>query len=366
MRWSVPAAVAVVSLLAAPACAQLTVAANREATASIAAMRARAPFSSRQRRLPTGLDTVLGRAWRGQFFSLSRRDGTIVLYTSRWRVRRTFALGASAEPEAMIVSGPCTAYVTRRNATHLMRLNLCTGATADVVDFSRFADADGVPDLGEMAIDRGRLFVQIRRYNMDSQDRQMLPAYIGVVDLATEQLIDVDPARAGVQAITLAGTAPKFAMQVVAATRKLFVCATGATFDAGGIEMIDLDALRSDGLVIREADGLTGADLGPIVMITPQEGYLVFTTDFTLSSHLHRFSLTGGVNPDPLIVSTDYAVPKLVHDAVTGYLFVPEGGSLTRGINVFAAATGQRLTEPSIATDGAPTDLLLLRPPNGP
>jgi hypothetical protein len=231
-----------------------------------------------------------------------------------------------------------------------------------------------------MAVHDGRLFVQIRRLNEEGPGGLAPPGYLAVIDLATEQLIDVDPVSPGTQAIELQGTAPKHRMQIVPETRSLFVSASGGFFDAGGIEVIDLDTLRSNGLVIREADGMTGADLGPFLMVTPSRGFLVYSTDFDLSSHLQPFSLSGGVDPGPnLHVSVGYAVPALaaerrgsgknwgrecgrrgVPHCPTRWFYLPDGVFGRQGVHVFNATTGKRLSSTPTATSGQPTDVLLL------
>jgi hypothetical protein len=115
-------------------------------------------------------------------------------------------------------------------------------------------------------------------------------------------------------------------------------------------------------MLIRRGRRLGRRDLGPFVFVTADRGYLVFSTDFDLSSHLTPFSLRGGVEPVQLHVSVGYAVPALVFDPLAGTLFVPDAGSLgSVGVNVFDAATGDRLTPTPIAIAGQPTDLLLLR-----
>jgi hypothetical protein len=229
------------------------------------------------------------------------------------------------------------------------------------VDLSIFADDDGVPDMGTMTVHEGRLFVQLLRIDLDSPSGFVPPAYLAVVDIASEQLIDVDPVAPGVQAVELQGTAPKGKMQIVEPTRTLFVSATGAFFDQGGLEMIDLDTLQSAGLVIREADSQVGADLGAFVMVTPQSGYLTFSTDLLTSSHLKPFTLSGGVEPGPeLHVALGYFVPILLHDPATNTLYFPEGGFGGDGVHVFDALTGERLTRDLLATSGPPTDLVLL------
>jgi hypothetical protein len=170
----------------------------------------------------------------------------------------------------------------------------------------------------------------------------------------------VDPVREGLQAIELAGTFPKMKMQVVEETRRLFVSATGAFFDAGGIEVIDLDDLRSDGLAIREDDDFTGADLGAFVMVDADRGFLAYSTDLLLSSHLHQFSLDGGVDEAELAVALDYFSPAIGYDPSTDSVFFPVGGSIENGLYVFDAATGERLTDRLIPTSGPPTDLIVL------
>jgi hypothetical protein len=227
------------------------------------------------------------------------------------------------------------------------------------VNLAIFADNDGIPEQGTMAVHDGRLFIQIQRVNFDDPAPFPQP-YVAVVDLDSEQLIDVDPGRDGVQAIELAGTFPKTKMQVVEPMRKLFVSATGAFFDAGGIEVIDLDNLQSEGLAIREADDFTGADLGPFVMVGPDRGFLAYSTDLLLSSHLHQFSLAGGVDPTELAVALDYFSPAIEFDPGTNTVFFPVGGSVENGLHVFDAHTGAMLNRQLIPTSGPPTDLIVL------
>lgn len=200
------------------------------------------------------------------------------------------------------------------------------------VDFSAYADADGNPDLGTLLAHDGRLYVQIRRYNTDEPWGRAAPAYIGVVDTATETVVDADAATPGIQAFTLEGQAPKRRMQQVPQRDQLAVSASGTLCDRGGIELIDLSTLQSLGLAVREEDGLIGADLGPLILTGPDRGFLEFSTDFDLSSHLVEFRF--GSPPRiglQLIASLGYAVPELAHAGRHELLFVPVGGSVPEG-----------------------------------
>lgn len=305
-----------------------------------------------------GVDTGF-RSADGKLYVLGRSHGTITRVNPRGG-RRVYTLGRANRPEDLAVYKKRYAYISRPNATRLLRLDLRNGRLKEVVDLSPFADSDGNPDLGTMALYGDRLFIQIRRLNANSPTGYESPAYLAVVDLTTEQLVDVDPGLHGVQGIRLTGTSPKHRMQVIPKSGRLLVSATGGFHDKGGLEEIDMANLRSLGLAIREEDGMVGADLGPFVMISRDQGYLVYSTDLDLSSHLKPFSLTWGVDPEPeLHVSVGYAVPALEHDPRTDSLFVPDGAFDSRGILVFQASTGERLTPRPIATGGPPTDLLM-------
>jgi hypothetical protein len=292
---------------------------------------------------------------------VSHGDDTIsVLDPETLTPIQVYALAEDSRPVDIAVVDGRRAFVTRELATHLLRLDLTTGDTTDIIDLSVFADTDGIPDMNFMAMHEEKLFIQIRRRD-DITGGFGDPPYLAVVDVNTEQLIDVDPVAPGVQAIELVGTAPKFKMQIVPETNRLFVSASGEFFDAGGIEMIDLDSLASLGLVIAEHGDQVGADLGAFVMVTPEVGYLTFSTDFALSSHLKRFTVSGGVETvGELYGVLGYFVPVMVFDPPTNTFFFPDGNFDNEGVQVFDAATGERLTEAAIAVPGPPTDLLLI------
>ena len=332
---------------------------NDDGTGELGIMTAHEPYRFLGQAMPVGADAVM-RCSGGKLFVLSQHNGTVAIVDPETQNSQTIASVGNDEAIDVAVVDPDTAYVTRRTATHLLRVDIASGATTDAVDLSMYADDDGIPDLGMMAIHERRLFVQIRRVSASEPSGFAPPSYIAVVDLETEELVDTDPAMPGVQAIQLQGTAPKYKMQVISETNELIVSASGAFFDQGGIEVIDLEALETKGLVVREADGEVGADLGPFLMLNPDEGFLVFSTDFDLSSHLQRFTLEGGVDPPPeLIVSVGYAVPALELDTTGDRLFFPDGGIDTRGIRVFDVATGIEQTTAPLMTSGRPSDILL-------
>lgn len=355
----VAVALALPLLFAPPAVAQLLVAAGDPFEAGgLGRMTVEPPWTFAEPFTDVGTDAIV-RSFGRRVFVVSRAAGTVqILHAKTLEVLDTVELGKDSQPQDIAVVSRTIAYVTRANATRLLRLNPTTGEFRESTDLAPFADEDGVPDLGTMAVHRGRVFVQVRRVeNVPEPSPIPPPPLIAVVDGATGRVIDADPKRPGVQAIELEGTTPRNKMQVVG--RRLYVGAFGAFFDAGGIEAIDLRTLRSLGLVIREDSGQVAADLHTFVFTSRTGGYLAYSTDFALSSHLHRFTVDGRVDPEELFVVVNYAIPNLVHSRREDLLFLPTSDGPVRGVHVFDAATGERLTEEPVATPGVPTDLEL-------
>lgn len=298
------------------------------------------------------------RSANGKVFAVSGHEDQIaVVAADTWTLERLVSFREGERPIDIAVADPDTAYVTRGATGQLLRLDLSDGSTRDVLDLSVFADADGNPDLGWMAIHEGRLFVQVRRVGASGF---VPPAYLAVVDLATERLIDVDPDTPGVQAIELQGTAARRNMQILPETRQLAVLASGGYLDEGGIELVDLDTLESAGLVVDEATDETGTDLLSFLFTRPDRGYFNAMTDIILSSHLVAFSVSQGVDTFQLNGALDYGVSVMVYDHQTDTFFLPEGGIYGDGVRVFDADDGTQLTKTIVPTNGDPTGVVIV------
>ena len=277
-----------------------------------------------------------------------RGDGTLLL---------ELHLGDQSMPQDVWRPDPTRAFVTRRDATGLLRVELASGVVHEAVDLSVLAGPSETIVQRTMEQDGARLFVQVGLLGSQGASRGVL----AVVDLATETLLDVDPLAPGVQGIALDGAPPHLKMQVVPSTRTLFVSSTDGRLDnRGGIEMVDLDGLVSVGYAVTEAQA-GGVDLGGFVLTSPAGGYLVFHTDIVPSTHLHAFTLAGGMEAPELLTLLGDAVEVLVHDRARGRLYLPSGfasfGALP-GIHVFDASTGRPVGSP-IQTGMKPHDLVL-------
>jgi len=337
----------------------------RQGGAAVQRFSSESPWAFAGDAIAVGGDPVL-RFAGDHLYAVSEVDGSVAaIDCESWSVTRVYTVGAQNHPLDIAVVSPGIAYLTTRDSTQLLRLNLETGAVQNALDVGGFTNPGGLLVAGMMAIDAGRLIVQVTRFESAAAGAAAAAdptGYLAVVDIATDQLVDVDPIEPGIQAIALQGTFPKYKMKLLRDQRRLYLSASGAYFDDGGLEQVDLDALASLGLVIAEADGNTAADLGSFTLVAPDRGFLVSSTDFVASSHLARFSLAGTIQLEELFVTVNYRVPTMIHDPQTHAIFVPDGGT-TNAYWVFDADSGEQLNRDPLALGGPATDIELLCDP---
>jgi len=326
------------------------------------------PWTVNGSSLPVGLQSSL-RFFAGRLYAISLVDGSIVaIDVPTWTAINSYSIGANSEPLDIAVVSDSIAYVTTRTTSQLLKLDLDTGVVSNALDLTAFSHPPGNFMAGTMVLDGDRLIVQLSRFEPEPKRQSSEPVnpggYLVLVDTVSGEMLDADAVEPGIQAIELQGTFPKYKMALLRDLRRLYVSASGAFFDAGGLEQINLDTLQSMGLIVEEADGTTGADLLSFAMTKEDRGYLNSSTDLLASSHLARFSLTGGANPEELFVSVDYHAPNLIFDPPSNSIFVLDGG-FPSAVFVFDAEQGESLNEdkPAVPLGGTPSDLELLCDP---
>lgn len=319
------------------------------------------PWTATQNVEPVSDDAVV-RYFYGLHYVVNRSAGTIqVIDPDKFKTIRTISVGAASMPHDILVVAPDRAYVSRHDSALLHEIDPTSGVLRDSIDLGPLADEDGLPEMSMLALDGNHLFVQIQRIDRNVTFLPVRPSYLGVIDIRTNQVIDVDPETHGVQGVALTGTIPSFRMQVNHTGRRLFVSTPAQRLDvSGGIEEVDLDTLQSLGFVYPEERA--GIDLGGFVMFDLDRGYVIGHTDIVASSHLGFFHRDPGVPGQGEIHTSLYVHnDQLAYDAATEQVFYPDATASPPGIHVFDTLTHTRLTDPAVATGRPPADLVVAR-----
>jgi len=298
------------------------------------------------------------RHYFGRSYVVNEPTGTIqVIDPEIFDTVAELSVGDTSRPQDILLSDRETAYVSRYASCLLYKIDVATGALLTSVDLCPLADADGLPEMGLMARDGDRLFVQVRR--LDPGFSPVPPSYLAVVDTATDQLIDVDPQQPGTQGIALTGLVPSYPMHVDPAARRLYVCTPGSPFEyeTGGIDEVDLDTLSALGFLTSEVQ--IPLDMGPFVMVSESKGYVVTHTDIIPSSHLVPFSRIDGSPLGNEVYMAISWVDSMAFDAQTSQLFFPDPSA--GGVVVIDTVSDTVLSAAPIDTGGYPADLAVVR-----
>ena len=270
------------------------------------------------------------------------------------------SVGTGANPQDIAIVSGEKAYVSRFSDGIVSIVDprvprTCAGFVRGRVDLRRFADADGVAELGRMAVIGDRLYVTVLRLD---RARDFLPAgrgLVAVIDTTTDTLVDVDPATPEVDAIPLAGTNP-FGMTVDPASGRLWVWETGSFFTVGdgGIEAIDPATNRSLGFVATE-DALGGTVTAAAPYTTERAFAVVADPDFR--NRLVAFSPTTGEALDTLFATASF-LPDVEVNA-RGEVWLADRDPRTPGVRIFDAASGAAIAGP-IDVGLPPFDIVFL------
>jgi DNA-binding beta-propeller fold protein YncE len=253
-----------------------------------------------------------------------------------------FSVGNGSNPQDLEFASDQKAYVSRHNSASVLIVDPRDGRELGEIDLSAFADQDGLPELGEMALVGDRLYVACQRLDRDA-GWVASQSYLAAVDTGSDQVVDWDPAQEGSQALVLQSVNPG---NLVVLGSRLYVGQTGQYGVAdGGVEVVDLKAGRSLGLAVAETE-LQG-DLTALALVSQEKGYAVVSAaDF--SNSVRPFDLgTGQVGP-PLEGHSGGYTPDLEVDG--DRLIVADRGTFSdparAGLLVYEAATGRLLAGP--------------------
>ena len=290
-------------------------------------------------------DTAV-RGYRGMAYIINRKgqDNVIVLDPANPTVPvRQFSVGNGTNPQDIAFASETRAYVARLENPRLLVVNPATGDSLGSIDLSFAADADGFPEAAYLAVYGNHLYVTCQRLDQNAYFAPTDRSEVVVVDMTTDTVVDMDAASAGLQGIVLQAKNPF--VQVTVGSR-LYLSCTGS-FGAmdGGVEVVDLETDRTEGVVIGEAE--LGGDVGALALVSDTQGYVV-VSDASFVNSVKRFNLRDKQVLGALSGISGGYVPSMA--ALRGRLYVADQGSTgapeTVGLRVYDTATGVAVAGP--------------------
>ncbi|HZP41139.1 MAG TPA: hypothetical protein VFD84_06470 [Candidatus Binatia bacterium] len=248
--------------------------------------------------------------------------------------------GAGSNPHDLLLAGPRKAYVTRYDEKALWvvdpRAKDCTRFFRRAIDLSPYGDADGLPEMDQMALVGDRLFVSLERLD---RNRRFAPAgrsALVVVDTTTDAVVGTVE-LSGANAF---GDASGLVREP--GTGKLVVAEAGDIFATGdgGLERVDPETLRAEGFFVTE-DAL-GGNVTDFVLVSPTQGFaIVFVATNPPRNVLVEFDPSRGTLRRRLLTSV-YNLPDVAL-APDGTLWLADQTLPAPGIRIFDPQTARQL-----------------------
>ena len=285
------------------------------------------------------------------------QDNILVLDAGDLRVPLTqFSVGNGANPHDIEVVAPAKAYVTRYDASVLLVVNPQNGDPLGEIDLSGFADSDGLPEVSQIVRVGDRLYLSCQRLDRNGGWGPADQSFLIVVDIATDAVVDVDPAAAGVQGILLSSTNPN-GLAVVG--DQIVVSGVAGFGDrVGGVEIVDTRSNRSLGLLVSEKD--LGGDITGMAVVSASRGYAI-VSDENFANSIKPFDLLSGAVGAPLENISGGYIPSLATDGAR--LIVADRGSFDNpdaaGLKIYDAAGGDFIAGP-IKTGLPPSAIVVM------
>ncbi len=263
--------------------------------------------------------------------------------------------GNGSNPRDIAFAGDGKAYISLFEKAELLIVNPspqpnCSDFVLGSIDLSTVGDADGIPDLDQMAIIGDRLYVVSKRLDINNVLREPAgPAAIAVVDINTDTLVDV---------IELIGENPFSSTKGVTVHGAKMYIASAGIFDVldGGLEQIDLASGESEGFISTETQ--VGGDITDFVIVDQDLGYAV-VSQTGLTTALITFDPTSGRRLDTIYQTDGFNIFDIeLNDR--GELYVADRTRGKDGVRIFDAATGSALVDGAIDLGLSPFDIVFL------
>jgi hypothetical protein len=277
-------------------------------------------------------------------------DNVQVLDPARgFATRLQCSTGVGSNPHDIVAVAPDKAYVTRYGRAELWVVDpsasSCDRFRRGAIDLSAFADADGLPEMSQMVLAEGRVFVSVQRLDRTRGFAPTGPSRLVVIDPASDTVLE-SIRLTGANAF---GDASGIAREP--GSGRLVVGTPGDIYRVGdgGLERVDPVTLTAEGRFFVTEDTL-GGNVTDFVLVSPGKAYAVVQTG-DLRNRLVAFDPGGATPPREVLVREGF-LPDIVLGP-DGLLWVADMSQPAPGLRRVDPQT-DRLLPPRVIDLGLP------------
>ncbi len=275
-------------------------------------------------------------------------------------VKKTIFVGdGKTNAQYALKAAPGKIYVSGLASPEIAVYDAESGEKIKGIDLSAFADdKDGLPEIAGMIMAGGKVFAQVQALDSTAYYAPYGTSFLAVINPETDELIDADPARDGVQGIQLPARNPNGDMRVIGGLIYVNICENAYSADAGeaGIWTIDPASMTTVKRIISEK-ALSGGIVDFAVYDETRALAIISKVDFTVK--VCAFNPYAGEFIKDVYDNSAWDANDVKADAANKLFFV----ATQKAILAFDAETFEEKNDmkPAISSDaGQPVDMLVL------
>jgi hypothetical protein len=312
-------------------------------TGRLAVTRAERPRRAHVLDTPIHADAIV-RASGGQVFVVNRLggDNVQVLDPRRLTTRLQCSTGTRSNPHDIAVVAPTKAYVTRHGEPDLWIVDpsarSCDRFRIGRIDLGAFADADGIPEMNQLAVVGSRLFVTLERLDRLHGFDPAREGALAVVDTTADAVEAIVP----LLATHPFGDASGLPRDPASGALLVNLAGRFARVGDGGIQRVDPATLVAEPGFLLSEDA-AGGSITDFVLVSAARGYaIVFVPGDPPRNVVVAFDPVAGVVTRRLLTRPTY-LPDLAL-APDGLLWLADQSLPAPGIRIFDPRTDTQLT----------------------
>lgn len=282
-----------------------------------------------------------------------------------WRTLFQCSVGNGTNPHDIAFVSTDKAYVTLYEEAHLLIVDPTVGPTCEGfergrIDLTPFADSDGLPEMDQMAVVDGKLFVALQRLDRNRFFEPSGTSTLVVIDTETDTFIDTRPETPGVDPIALRWTNPLGAsrgLPIDPASGEIIVVQLGSFGELGdgGVETIHPTTFEHGRVLLSEED--LGLNLTDVAVVDGRIAWVI-GTDESFRNFVVQVDMTLG-EPLRTLFETDVYLTDLEFEPRHGTIWLTDRTFDAAGIRIFDAQDGSGF-ETIYATGLPPNDIVFV------
>lgn len=303
-----------------------------------------------------GSDAIL-RSFNNRIYVVNRygTDTIQVVDPANFSVVADYSIGKGTNPQDIVVVSDEKAYVSRLDSQNdstdtsdVLIVNPLTGEKIGGIDLKPFTtdDGDRLARAAQMVLVDGLLYVCIQDLPKNMLESANTNGKVAIIDTNTDKVVDADESIDGVQAIELVGRNPSD-ITYSPKTDKFYVADSGVfvnfvvdtTDNNGGIEVIDRQTRKSEGIKIDDAD--LGGGVAEVRLASDELGFTIVGSTTIASFNPTTYAIVS----KEVYVTPGFYLPDFTVDS-HGRLLIAEQDMNAPGLVIVDPADGTKVAGP--------------------